>query len=185
MNKKIVALVLACVLIFSCVVGGTLALLMDKTAKVTNTFTFGNVDITLEESDPDGNYKLVPGQTTEKDPVVTVTADSEDAYVFIKVEESANLDYFVTYSIITGVGGWTALPGEEGVYYREYTTANTDTDYPVLTGNLVTCNAGVTKDRVDAVTNATEEAPTLAFTAYAVQKEGVANVADAWTVANA
>ncbi len=180
MNKKIVALVLACVLIFSCVVGGTLALLMDKTEKVTNTFTFGNVDITLEETDDDQTYKLVPGQTTTKDPTVTVTADSEDAYVFIKVEESTNLDYFVSYTIATG---WTALSGQDGVYYREYTTANTDTEYTVLTGNVVTCNDTVVKSRVDAVSGGTEAAPTLSFTAYAVQSEGVDTVADAWAIA--
>lgn len=49
-NKKMVAVLLAVALLIGCGIGGTLAWLMDTTPAVTNTFTVGNVDITLVES---------------------------------------------------------------------------------------------------------------------------------------
>ena len=49
MKKKSLALVLALAMIVVCVVGGTLAWLTDKTAPVTNTFTYGDIGIELTE----------------------------------------------------------------------------------------------------------------------------------------
>lgn len=176
MNKKIVALVLVCVLIFSTVVAGTLAFLVDSTQKVTNTFTFGMVDIDLTETGVDGEgnktFKIIPGETMAKDPQITVTENSEDSYVFVKVEKSANLGTYITYDM---AAGWTALDGVDGVYYREYAGDDAAT-YNVLAGEgdaelkngKVTCLAGVTPAQVEA---AKTNAPTLAFTAYAIQKD--------------
>lgn len=73
---------------------GTLAYLVDE-EEVVNTFTVGDVDITLDEAEVDENgvpvqgadrvtgneYHLIPGQTYVKDPTVTVAAGSEEAYV--------------------------------------------------------------------------------------------------------
>ena len=100
MNKKKFALMAASVaLVASTVLFGTLAYFTDRES-VANTFTVGNVDITLSEAkvnqygepekDADdkiirrqaGNeYKLVPGRTYTKDPTMTVAAGSEPAYV--------------------------------------------------------------------------------------------------------
>ena len=99
MNKKIVSLVLVCVVVFGIVVGGTFAWLQDTSDAVINTFTVGNVELTLNETDVDlygekdgetrvteNSYKLIPGHTYTKDPIVYVTAGSEPCYVFVKVE---------------------------------------------------------------------------------------------------
>ena len=87
---KIAALLMAFVLVIAGTVGVTMALLTDKTDSVVNTFTIGKVDITLTETKGNG-AKLVPGTTIDKDPKVTVIADSEDCYVFVKIEKSADI----------------------------------------------------------------------------------------------
>lgn len=114
MKKKTLALVLALTLLVAGVVGGTLAWLTDRTAEVKNTFTVGDINIGLTETTTD--YKMVPGNTIAKDPTVTVKANSEACWLFVQVTESENLDTFITYAIAEG---WTALPGVDGVYYRE------------------------------------------------------------------
>jgi hypothetical protein len=77
---------------------GTLAYLTDRQA-VVNTFTVGNVDITVDEAPvtPDGevipgedrvegnDYHLIPGQTYTKDPTMTVKKGSEESYVRMMV----------------------------------------------------------------------------------------------------
>ena len=96
------------------VVGGTLAWLTDQTDEVKNTFTVGDINIGLTETTAD--YKMVPGNTIAKDPTVTVKANSEACWLFVQVTESTDLKDFITYAIAEG---WTALPGVDGVYYRE------------------------------------------------------------------
>lgn len=175
MKKKTIALVLALVLIVGAAIGGTVAYLTDKSTPVTNTFTIGKVDIDLTETTSD--YKMIPGNTIAKDPKVTVTAGSEDSWVFVKIEESTNLDTYISYAIATG---WTALPDVDGVYYREY-TGSAAASYDVLKDNQVTVNSSVTTAQMQA---ADTSAPTLTFTAYAIQKANVADVTTAWTEVN-
>ena len=94
MKKKTLALVLALTLLVAGVVGGTLAWLTAQTAEVKNTFTVGDINIGLTETTTD--YKMVPGNTIAKDPTVTVKANSEACWLFVKVTESENLDTFIT-----------------------------------------------------------------------------------------
>lgn len=75
-------------------VAGTLAFLTASDS-VTNVFTIGKVAITLDEAVVDSNgeavenqrsgegneYHLVPGKRYDKDPTITVSKDSEEAYV--------------------------------------------------------------------------------------------------------
>ena len=96
MKRKVLLPVIAVALLLCCAVSGTLAWLMDKTDAITNTFTVGNVGITLEESTT--NYKMVPGCEIAKDPTVTVAANSEKCYVFVKVNRSDNFDSFMVCS---------------------------------------------------------------------------------------
>lgn len=174
MKKKTLALVLALTLLVAGVVGGTLAWLTDQTAEVKNTFTVGDINIGLTETTTD--YKMVPGNTIAKDPTVTVKAESEACWLFVKVTESENLDTFITYAIAEG---WTEL--QDGVYYREVPASNADQTFSVLAGNAVTVNNTVTKAMLTAkdFTN-----PTLTFKAYAVQKDNVASASDAWAKVN-
>ena len=186
MKKKSLALVLALAMIVVCVVGGTLAWLIATTGSVTNTFTYGDINIKLEETDAtvtDGNatkeFKMIPGYTIDKDPKVTVKAGSEKCFLFVKVEKSTNFDSFMTYDM---ADGWTALAGVNGVYYRVVDTADMGTAYSVLANDRVTVRDTVTKADMNALTEATQ--PTLTFTAYACQYNSSNGThfeaADAW-----
>ncbi len=173
MNRKTVALLLALVLVFGAAVGGTLAWLTDKTDAVTNTFTVGNIDISLAETKND--FKMVPGSEIEKDPIVTVEANSEDCWVFVKVTESTNLQSFITYTI---ADGWTELTGitlstGEKVYYREVSYSTSNQTFPVLTNNKVAVKGDVTKTMMDGLSAENAVQPTLTFKAAAVQKANV------------
>lgn len=182
MKKKSLALVLALAMIVVCVVGGTLAWLTATTGSVKNTFTYGDINITLAESD-DLDLKMVPGYTIAKDPKVTVKAGSEKCYLFVKVEKSSNFDSFMTYTMATG---WTALTGVDGVYYRIVDASATNQEFGVLKDNQVTVRGDVTKTMLNDLTEATQ--PTLTFTAYACQymKNGTENftAAEAWAEVN-
>ena len=79
---KPMLIAMAVVLLLGCVTGGTLACLTSTTGAVTNTFTVGDINITLDETTSD--YKMIPGYTIAKDPKVTVAANSEKCYLFVK-----------------------------------------------------------------------------------------------------
>ena len=173
MNKKIIATVGACALCVGLGVAGTLAWLTDKTESVTNTFTTSNVDITLTET-TGSNYQMIPGFTITKDPKVTVSAGSEDCYLFVKLEESDNYSaYLENYKISDG---WKQLKNGEtdvdGVYYREVESNDTsDQPFYVLKNNQLTVKSSVTKADMEAIddsSDATSE-PTLTVKAYATQ----------------
>ena len=172
MKKKTLALVLALTLLVAGVVGGTLAWLTDQTAEVKNTFTVGDINIGLTETTTD--YKMVPGNTIAKDPTVTVKANSEACWLFVKVTESTDLKDFITYAIAEG---WTALPGVDGVYYREVPASAADQTFSVLAGDAVTVKCDVTRTMLET---AKTDAPTLTFKAYAIQKDHFATADAAW-----
>ena len=186
MKKKSLALVLALAMIVVCVVGGTLAWLTATTGSVTNTFTYGDINIKLEETDAtvaeDGSatkeFKMIPGYTIAKDPKVTVLAGSEKCYLFVKVDKSTNFDTFMTYEI---ADGWTALTGVNGVFYRVVDTDGMGTAYSVLANDQVTVRGNVTKTMLNNLTENTY--PTLTFTAYACQY--MKNNTDSFTAAEA
>lgn len=187
-TRAFVAL-LALVLVIGCVAGGTVAWLVAKTDPVVNTFTYGDIKIELAET-TGPNYKIVPGVDISKDPKVTVKANSEACWLFVKVEE-ANWPMFletdgttrkVSYSIDTGwtKGDDTNIP--TNVYYRAVDAVTDNTSFCVLKGNnqytngVVTVSENLTKNEIRTI--ATQ--PTLTFTAYAVQKAGFDTAAAAW-----
>lgn len=172
MKKNTLALVLALTLLVAGVVGGTLAWLTDQTAEVKNTFTVGDINIGLTETTAD--YKMVPGNTIAKDPTVTVKANSEACWLFVKVTESTDLKDFITYAIAEG---WTALPGVDGVYYREVPASAADQTFSVLAGDAVTVKSDVTRTMLET---AKTDAPTLTFKAYAIQRDHFATADAAW-----
>ena len=176
MKKKLTVSLAVLALVACMAAGATLAWLTAKTSSVTNTFTYGDINITLDETTT--SYKMVPGNTIAKDPKVTVKANSEACWLFVKVEKSDNFDDFMTYGI---ADGWTALAGVDGVYYREVTSSTTDTEYYVLSGNLVTVKDSVTKEDFAGLKGTM---PTLTFTAYACQKDNVTTATQAWNLVN-
>ena len=182
-STKVFLSLLALVLVVGCAVGGTIAWLTATTEPVVNTFTYGKIKIQLTET-TGTEYKIIPGVNISKDPKVTVKADSEACWLFVKVaEEGTFVTGRVTYSIAEG---WTALDATNhpGVYYREVDAVTADTDFNVLAGDttypygVVTVSENLTKAEVNSVT--AENQPKLIFTAYAVQKDGINTAAEAW-----
>ena len=178
LSGKLVVAMLAVTLLIGCAIGGTVAWLTANTAPVVNTFTYGDINIELTETKPENKQaKIIPGVDIGKDPKVTVKANSEACWLFVKVEESGKfVENKVTYSI---ADGWTALAGQTGVYYREVGAVTADTDFAVLKDNKVIVSSDLTKTEINGLTEA-NKTPTLTFTAYAVQKDGINTVADAW-----
>ena len=183
-KKKVFMTVLCAAALVVASVLGTMAFLTSKD-KVNNTFTVGNVAITLDEAKVTdvGNpvegadrvkaniYKLIPGHEYTKDPTVHVTANSEDSWVFIKVEDglAAIEDDTTVADQITG-NGWTALDGVAGVYYKEYSSSTAATD-------LVVFETFKVKGDADVAQYANAK---IDVTAYAIQKDGFTTPAAAW-----
>ena len=189
LNVKTISLILAVILLVGGAVGGTLAWIIDSKT-VTNTFTYGDINITLDESDVDDStadkdrdtentYKMVPGNSYVKDPLVTVLAGSEPCWVFVKLEESARFDSYLEYGVIDG---WKELEDEDGVYYVEVTNTTDDVALYVLEGNTVKVKDTVTKKML---TDLGTTYPTLKVTAYAVQMANINTAKAAWDVAKA
>ena len=197
MKKKAIVAVVALVLVLCCAMGGTLAWLVDSTTEVKNTFTYGDINIGLSESD-DLDLKMIPGNSIKKDPVVTVKEGSEACWLFVEVKESENFDAFMTYAIAEG---WTlydtgttgsnidTVTNKDYVIYREVTALDKDQEFNVLKDNTVTVKNTVTKQMLNALdknedgsdkTESEKTYPTLTFTAYAVQKDGFNTAALAW-----
>lgn len=189
MNKKIsvkvLVIALVVIMLATGIIGGTLAWLVDQTDSVVNTFTYGDINIDLEETptpddddNPDTNeYEMIPGEDVVKDPKVTVKEDSKANWLFVKLEKSENFDDFMEYEM---AAGWIPLKdaqGEviEGVYYREVPeVVDEDIVYEVIKDNKVHIKESVTKEMLNALNPEGQEAtfPTLTVTAYAVQRSG-------------
>ena len=183
MKKKGLALVLALTLLVVGVVAGTLAWLTAKSDVVTNTFTTSDIKVELKET-TGTEYKMIPGYTISKNPKATVLAGSEECYLFVKLDKSANFNTYLEYVI---ADGWTKLEGvTDTVYYRKVQTADIGTAYSVLKGDQVTVKGEVTKAMMDGLT--TETLPKLTVTAYASQLHKNATTeftaAEAWANVN-
>ena len=175
-----------------------MAWLVTKTEPIVNTFTYGDINITLSEGDTnkdgDGNpntntYPMIPGHKITKDPLVTVKAGSENCWLFVKFEKSANFDQFMEYSMIlddpattTVLEGWTALDPTTNVYYMPINKADNDAEFYIIKDNTVSVKETVTKEMLNALdANGASDYPTLTVTAYAVQRDNnIDTASDAW-----
>lgn len=140
-GTKILLLTMGAVLLVTATVIGTIAFLTAKD-EVVNTFTVGDVQITLDEADVDesgalianadrvkeNDYHLIPGNTYAKDPMVTVKAKSEPSYVRMLVTVS-------NYSEMKAAFGEDFLPQnyvdgtwDPAVWVYEATTQDTAND---------------------------------------------------------
>ena len=207
MKKKLMT-VLALVLVIAMSVAGTYAYLT-STDTVKNTFTVGDVQIKLDEAkaNADGtpvqgadrvkanSYKLLPGHTYAKDPMVTVLAGSESSYVKMTVTftKAAELDAIFApngganmTSIFNGYDGttWIYKGNTEDTanntrtyefWYKETVAApNGDVALDALFDSI-TVPGTITNDQL-----ATIKGMTITVNAYAIQADGFANAADAW-----
>ncbi len=185
---KFLALALAAVLLVGTSILGTLAYLT-STDSVTNTFTVGNVKITLDEAKvktdgtvdgadrvKENEYKLMPGHEYTKDPTVHVDANSENCWLFVKVENGiADIEDAKTVAAQMDEKGWTAVAGAANIYaYKDIAKAG---------DNVVVFESFKIKGDVDNDTLAAYAGKTITVTAYAVQADGFDTAAAAWTAA--
>lgn len=114
-KKTILVAAIAVMLVAALVVGGTLAYFTDKSDAKVNTFTMGNVGIDLTETawDADADHTLVPGKFYDKNPTITVDADSQDAYVFLKLD----LNKYVSLINLMGVDAYKNVDALKGQTY--------------------------------------------------------------------
>lgn len=194
--KKTLTMVLALVLVAAISVGATLAYLT-STDTVTNTFTVGNVAITMDEQDVDNStkdaerdqansYKLMPGHTYTKDPIVHVSSTSEDCYLFVKVtNEIAEIEGDTKVAAQMAAKGWVAVDVDNvpGVYVYTQNSAPA----VVKGGSNVTVFDNFTvSGTVNNATLATYNGKTIVVNAYAIQADGFENktASEIWTAAN-
>lgn len=185
-KKKILLFLLCAILLIAASVLGTLAYLTSTPDSITNTFTFGKVAIDLTKTSGT-EYKIIPGISIDKDPTVTVKADSEECYLFVKLSEG-NWPAVQTEDGARKVGyvladGWESLGGENnsGIYTRKIdaATAKAGTTFPVLKDNAITVHSSLTQEDIESITGET----TLTATAYAIQSAGFNSAEEAWTAA--
>ena len=200
-KRKALLLAMCAALLVAVSIIGTIAYLTD-TDTVTNTFTVGQVGLSLDEadvddSDNDGNtterdqantYKLLPGHLYDKDPIVHVTATSEDCYLFVIVKnEIAAIESKVEADTVAAqitANGWAKVGDTADGALYVYGTAAAPT--AVKGGDNKTVfttfkiDGGVTNE-----TLVTYAGKTIVVTAYAVQKDGFesSNASTIWSTA--
>ena len=189
-KTKALALALCAVLLVVTTVFVTMAFLTSKDT-VTNTFTVGKVTITLDEADvkSDGTYesnkearvdtneyKLIPGHTYIKDPTIHVADDSEECWLFVKVENGlANAEAEGATSIASQMAakGWTKVDGTDVYAYATKQVAGAD----VVVFDTF---------KIAGTTDVSQyEDAEIVVTAYAIQADGFATAAAAWADAGA
>lgn len=211
-KSKALILTLCAVLLVAASMLGTMAYLTDNKT-VTNTFTVGQVKIKLDEAKvtPDGkpvadaarvaenSYKLIPGHTYNKDPMVTVLSGSEPSYVKMTVTFS-KADELDAIFAPTGANLTSIFNGYNLTkwIYKDNTedaTANTRTYEFWYNGTVGAPNGNVALDALfdsitvpGTITNEqleTIEGMTITVNAYAIQADGFANAEAAWAAFDA
>lgn len=206
-RSKALLLTLCAVLLVAASVLGTMAYLT-STDEVTNTFTVGEVKIKLDEAkaNPDGSlvanadrvkaneYKLLPGHTYNKDPMVTVLSGSESSYVKMTVTFSKANELDAIFapggadltSIFNGYDAakWIAKGNTKDAtantrtyefWYKETVGAPTADVALAALFDSITVPGTITNEQL-----ATIEGMTITVNAYAIQADGFANAEAAW-----
>jgi len=201
-KRKALLLTLCAVLLVAASVFGTIAYLTDTEA-VTNTFTVGQITMSMDEAkvNTDGTvveggdrvlentYHLLPGHTYSKDPVVHLTANSS-CYVFIKVDnkgieaiEEKDTSYVSVANQILN-NGWTWWKNDSNVHYfyklvENNTNQEVESDLPVFSSFKV--DESVTNEGLKTFYEGAGTEKAVTVTAYAIQKDGFDSHEAAWT----
>lgn len=201
-HKKMIGLLLVAILLVSGTFLATMAYLTSTTEKVTNTFTLGQVKITLDEeklgedgepletperTEEGNSYKLLPGHTYVKDPTVHVDEESEDSYVRIimTMDKQTELDTFFANQgfapFFTVEDIWEEQPWEwadpaettRKIEFRLKEVAKAGEDYVLF--KTITIPSTLTNEQAAAL-----KGLNLKFEAHAIQVDGFADAAAAW-----
>lgn len=208
-KKKVFVTVLCAVLLVAASVLGTMAYLTSND-EVVNTFTVGDVQIKLDEAqaNPDGSlvdngttrvkansYKLLPGHTYNKDPMVTVLEGSESSYVKMTVTftKAAELDAIFAPNGANMTSIFNGYDSTNWIYKdnTEDTNKNTRTYEFWYKEKVAAPTADVALDALfdsitvpGTITNAqlaTIKDMTITVNGYAIQADGFTDAADAWS----
>ena len=172
MKKKILALTLVFALALALGIGGTLAWLTAESSQVVNTFTVGKITLTLSENGSEydtvdqqykQDFKILPGATDDKEPVLTVKKGSEKCYVYALVTNNVKLNGTIVATPNIDTNQWIKV-GEDAdnnkVLYRyhqvvDVLTANEDASLSVF--SQVTYSDTITQsaDDLAALNNTT------------------------------
>ena len=163
-------------------VSGTIAWLKSESNTLFDIFTYGDINIEITETKEDSNnYELYPGKEIKKDTVITVNALSENCYIFIKIDETANLGDYITYSLVET---WKQLEEVDNVYYQEVSKSDRDQTFSIIKDNILKVKSDLTKVSLNALTE--NNYPKLTITGYAIQRnsnlEGINTPSDAWSI---
>ena len=204
--RKVLILALCAVLLVSISVMGTMAYLTSQDS-VKNTFTVGKVAIKLDEAkaNADGtlvqgadrvdanSYKLLPGQTYNKDPMVTVLKDSEKSYIrmTVTVSKAEELDAIFAPAGANLLSIFNGYDGATWLYKGDTDNADNTRTYEFWYKEAVAApDADVALDALfdsitvpGSITNAqlaTIEGMTITVNAYAIQADGFGTADLAW-----
>ena len=135
-KKKILVLAVSVCLVAILAIGGTLAYFTDE-EEATNTFTVGNVDITLTEPNWEGSGsedapEVYPGEPLAKDPTVT-NVGANPCFVRIKVTGldclgNAGMITYRTDYVANKLGDNWVDGGDGYFYYNKVLEAGKTTD---------------------------------------------------------
>lgn len=196
-TRSILTVCLALALVAAAVLG-TIAYMTAQDSK-TNTFTVGSFNKPTDPDHPEQtldsyliepswveNSKLVPGGSVAKDPKVGIGAGSEDAYIYVYVDNKTLADADKKLVTFTLNDGWTAVEGHAVAGNADNTYVSGLFKYNTkLTGGDWTSNV-FTKVDVSASANTTDFAtePQMIVYAYIHQATDGAGVDDLADTAN-
>ena len=183
--KKRKLLLAAIALLLVLFIGGTAAYFTD-TEEVTNTFTLGNIDITLTEPNFDSNdaLGLMPGASVTKDPRVNNIGNAP-AYVFIKVVEPCyNGNKVFTYTpdsswAVVGSAGTCGASATETTTVYGYGSSAAMTELQASNSTSALFSSVVLNSNLDATAiNALNQRTSIeiVLTAYAIQSDNLSSV---------
>jgi len=185
-RTKVLILALSAILLVVTTVFATVAYLTSMSVVITNTFTVGNVTITLDEANVDvygvqedatrvqtNEYKLIPNHTYTKDPTIHVGDDSENCFLFVYVNDGiAAIEAADTIATQMANKGWKEVDGVANVYYYSVNDggANADNLKSVAASADVAVFDNFTTTEDAIVGNYTSA--TIVVKAYAIQADG-------------
>ena len=178
-NKKLIVLVALFLAVFA--IGGTLAYLTDTTEETKNVFTFGKVEIELEEEWVASDATdLIPGSEVTKKPKVTVKSGSKDAFIFMEVTLPDQVNSKDVFDALTISSDWALVSGNVYAYVGSDTSTMQAVAAGSSTSNIfesVKVNSNLKGADINAL-NALDEVA-IKVKAYAIQAENLDSQAPA------
>ena len=136
-KKSVLFMAIILITVTALLVGGTSAWLNSYQETPQNVFIGSDLEVDLTEASGQ-SYTIIPADRVAKNPTVTVKANSEPCYVFLKPEESGGLNNYVDYYIDKGwlpYGGFV-IDGELDSLYKKDTAWYFDSTDPNYNGDL-------------------------------------------------